>query len=93
MSIHARVAKLPKTHPRSADEVKSWIKHNENLIKMHRKDVRNNVKGSIAELANCEGYIKQMRHYLTHGDWISDFYGAEQEYFITWVTIAGGKTT
>ena len=92
MSIHARVAKLPKTHPRSAYEVNSWIKHNENLIKMHRKDVRNKVKGAIAELARCEGYIKQMRHYLRHGDWCSDFYGKDEEYNITWITIAEGST-
>ena len=89
MDIHERVAKLPKTHPRCASEVQEWIKHNQNLIKQYRKDVRNKVEGAISKLANCEAYIKQMRHYLRHGDWCSDFYGNDEEYMIMWVTTSG----
>ena len=92
MDIHDRVAKLPKDHFLSLDSVKAWIKHNEELVKEHRKDVRNKVAGAISKQASCEGYIKQMRHYLRHGDWCSDFYGKDEEYKITWITIAGGST-
>jgi len=36
-----------------------------------------------------EGYNKDIRHYITHGDWISDFYGRDQDFLIGWVKIAG----
>ena len=51
--------------------------------------MRNKVEGAISKLANCEAYIKQMRHYLRHGDWCSDFYGKDEEYMIMWVTTSG----
>ena len=90
MDINDRVAKLPKDHFLSLDSVKAWIKHNEELVKEHRKDVRNKIAGAISKQASCEGYIKQMRHYLRHGDWCSDFYGKDEEYKITWVSTTKG---
>jgi hypothetical protein len=55
---------------------------------MYRKQERQQVNGAIAKRASCEGYIRFMRHYLKHGDWISDFYGEEEEQRIYWRRIA-----
>ena len=44
-----------------------------------RKDVRQNVKGSLAKQTDIEGYIRNMRKYLKDGDWIDMFYGVAQE--------------
>ena len=44
-----------------------------------RKDVRQNVKVSLAKQTDIEGYIRHMRKYLKDGDWIAMFDGVEQE--------------
>tara|TARA_R100000656_G_C3948319_1_gene127942 strand:+ start:96 stop:479 length:384 start_codon:yes stop_codon:yes gene_type:complete len=36
-----------------------------------------------------EGYNRDIRHYITHGDWISDFYGRDQDFLMGRVVIAG----
>ena len=45
------------------------------------------VKGAKAKYHSAQGYIRQMRHYLKHGDWCTDFYGPYEEKRIKWVTI------
>ena len=49
--------------------------------------VRQNQKGSLAELKWVEGYIRDMEWYLRTGDWISNFWGEEQNKKIRWKTI------
>ena len=58
------------------------------LRKLYRKD-----KSYYTELDLCEGYLKDIRHYLTHGDWISDFYGKEMENKTQWVVLHSSKGT
>ena len=70
---------MPSDHPIYYTKVLEWIDHNKLLISEYRKQERNNIKGAIARRVSCEGYIRFMRHYLKHGDWISDFYGQEEE--------------
>jgi len=62
-----------------------WIAHNQLLANEYRKQERQNIKNSIANRASCEGYIKHMRHYLKHGDWIDNFYGKDQEGKVVWL--------
>ena len=69
-------------------QVLKWIDHNKYLVSEYRKQERNNIKGAIAKRVSCEGYIRLMRHYLKHGDWVSDFYGEEEESKVYWRQIA-----
>ena len=36
-----------------------------------------------------EGYNRDIRHYINHGDWISDFYGRDQDFLMGRVVVAG----
>jgi hypothetical protein len=63
-----------------------WIAHNQLLANEYRKQERQNVKSSTANRVLCEGYIKHMRHYLKHGDWIDNFYGKDQEGKVVWIS-------
>ena len=75
---------MPKDHPIYYVKILEWIDHNKLLVSEYKKQERNNIKGAIAKRVSCEGYIRFMRHYLKHGDWISDFYGQEEEGRIYW---------
>ena len=86
--LHPTLLKMSDDHPIHYLKVMKWIQHNKLLIGEYRKQERNNIKGAIAKRASCEGYIRFMRHYLRHGDWISDFYGAEEEGRVYWRRIA-----
>jgi hypothetical protein len=74
-SIHATVLAKPDEDMLSAKNVQSWIKN--------QKDI----KGAIAKVAECEGYIRNLQYYLRHGDYCDDRYGAYQEKRIKWQTI------
>ena len=75
---------MPKKHPLHYLNVWSWIQHNQDLITACRKQERLKVKGALARRLSCEGYLRHMRHYLRHGDWIDNFYGADQEIQMVW---------
>ena len=63
-------------HP---DKIKVWIKTQGELARTERAQVKQNIKGAIAKLASHEGYVRHMKSYLKHGDWIDMFYGEYQE--------------
>ena len=67
--------------------VKSWIKTQKELMSTLRHEMRREVKGAKAKYYNAQGYITQMRHYLKHGDWCSDFCGPYEEKRVIWKTI------
>ena len=71
----------------SVKNVKSWIKTQKELMTTLRNEVRRDVKGAKAKLADADGYIRHMRHYLKHGDWCNDFYGHYEDKRIKWQTI------
>ena len=87
-NVHPSVVTLPDDHVLSYKKVKEWIKHNRDKATSLRRDVKRNVKGSIAKLASVEGYIRQINHYIQHGDWSNDFYGKDEHMRIKWKTIA-----
>jgi hypothetical protein len=57
-----------------------------------KEDIVNNILAnkdkSLAFQLISEGYNKDIRYYISHGDWISDFYGRDQDFLISRVVIA-----
>ena len=86
-SIHPTVLAKGDEHFISAKNVQSWIKNQKELLSEYRASVRRDVKGAKAKLHSKEGYIRNMQHYLKHGDWIDNFYGEHEEKKIKWITI------
>ena len=75
-SIHHSVLALDDDHVLSAKNVKSWIKSQKDLMSSLRYEVRKDVKGAKAKYHSAEGYIRHLKHYLKHGDYCDDYYGA-----------------
>jgi len=78
--VHESIRNLPDDHKINPEKVKEWIKVQSEYISGERIAVRENVKGAKAKLADHKGYVKEMRYYLKTGDWISCFYGKNQEH-------------
>jgi len=78
-NIHESLWDLPTDHQLHPDKVKKWMKTQKELASVERAGVKKDIKGSIAKLADHEGYVRQMQHYLKHGDWSSMLYGEYQE--------------
>ena len=77
--INGSLWDLPKDHQLHPDKIKVWIKTQHDLARVEKSQVKQNIKGAIAKLADHEGYVRDMKSYLKHGDWICDFYGEYRE--------------
>jgi len=77
---HPSVLAVPKDKPLNISDVKDWLEYNDNMRKHYSKLARKKEKGALAGGLIHEGYVKEIRHYLRTGDWISDFYGRHQEF-------------
>ena len=86
--IHPTLRNLPEDHPTHPNKVKKWIKTQKELALTERQGVRQKVKGSIAKLANHEGYVRSMNRYLRDADWTDMFYGEYQEKRVTYRCVA-----
>ena len=86
-SIHVSVLAIPEEDMLSVKNVQSWIKNQKEQLVEYRASVRRDIKGAIAQVSNCEGYIRNLQYYLKHGDYCDDRYGAYQEKRIKWQTI------
>jgi len=86
-SIHASVLAIPEEDMLSVKNVQSWIKNQKEQLVEYRSSVRRDIKGAIAQVSNCEGYIRNLQYYLKHGDYCDDRYGAYQEKRVSWQTI------
>jgi len=80
--IHESLRNLPNDHPLHPNKVKEWIKSQKELASSARSDVRRKVKGSEAQFAMHEGYVRNMQRYLRDGDWTDMFYGERQQFKI-----------
>ena len=87
-SIHPSVLALPDDNYLSAKKVKEWIRSNREMMSSYRTQMRKDVKGARARYYDLEGYIRFMKHYLKHGDWVSDVYGEHQEKRTKWRVVA-----
>ena len=86
-NICQEVLAKPDDHFLSLKKVRSCIKSNKEQISSLRAEVRRDVKGAKAKLHSKEGYIRNMQHYLKHGDWIDNFYGEHEEKKVQWRVI------
>ena len=88
--IHPSVLKLPMAATFNANEVLSWLKHNQEKLPELRRQARKTprIDGAIARLSDTEGYIRMLTRYLRHGDWCSNFWGQDQEFKTQWKKIA-----
>ena len=86
-SVHPTVLAKGDEHFLSAKNVQSWIKNQKEQLVEYRHSARRDIKGAKAQVANCEGYIRNLQYYLRHGDYCDDRYGAFQEKRIKWQTI------
>ena len=77
--IKKELYNLPKTATFQVDKVLEWIKHNLEVSRSMARDIRMNAQGAIAQRSMRNGYVKDMRHYLRTGDWISPFYGKDMQ--------------
>ena len=77
--IKKELYNLPKNATFKVDTVLSWIKHNQEVSRSMAREVRMKVQGAIAQRSMRDGYVKDMRHYLRTGDWISLFYGKDMQ--------------
>jgi len=87
-NIHESIRDLPEDHHLHWKKVRQWIKHNKELRAAENKNLRKNVKGSLARVKIIEGYIRNMDTYLRTGDWVDNFYGQDQEKKISWKCVA-----
>ena len=86
-SIHVSVLAIPEEDMLSVKNVQSWIKNQKEQLTEYRASVRRDIKGALAQVSNCEGYIRNLQYYLKHGDYCDDRYGAYQEKRVSWQTI------
>lgn len=86
-NVHPSVLAKPDDHALSRKKVVQWIKTQKSLLSVERGNVRRNVKGAIAKVANHQGYIRHMETYLRGGDWCDDFYGEYGEKRIQWKVV------
>ena len=84
---HPIILKHAKDHPLHVDNITAWLEHNDALAKEYAKSVRRGHKEFIGKRYIHEGYVKDIRHYIRTGDWISDFFGKNQEHRIRWRTL------
>ena len=88
--IYKELYNLPKTATFQVNVVLEWIKHNQEVSRSMARDIRMNVQGAIAQRSMRLGYIKDMRHYLRNGDWISPFYGKNMSHKTKMKVVAHG---
>ena len=88
IKLHPSVLKKDKDHPLYIVNIEEWLKHNEVMYRLHAKYTRKELKGSLAQSLVYKGYIREIKHYLKTGDWISNFYGKDQEHKTIWRTVA-----
>ena len=84
VQLYHSVTKHGKDHPLYIKEVLDWMNHNNDLAKEHSRLARRGDKDSMSQRYIHEGYVRDIRHYLRTGDWISDFFGKNQEHKIRW---------
>ena len=89
-NFHPSVVALPEDHPVSLKKVRQWIKTQKDLAREEKAADKKGMKGAITRYWTHVGYIRNMEHYLRHGDWVDDFFGEYMQSKVTWRVIAHG---
>ena len=84
---------LPDDHKASLKEVKSWEKHNRDIVKELKYKHRRAEKGKerdilYREIINREGYLRRIATYFETGVWLDLFWGKDQENKVKYRTTA-----
>ena len=95
--IHPSLLKLKDEHPIHPDRVIECIKYNKSMESNCRRNLNKKMRSKRIdkdnkrletklsnEILNCSFYVKECKHYLRTGDWISNFYGENQEHKTLW---------
>ena len=85
------VLAVSKDKPLNISDVKDWLEYNDNMRIQYSRLARKKEKGALARSLIHEGYVKEIKHYLRTGDWISDFFGRNQEFMTRRKVIVRGK--
>lgn len=86
LSVHESVRNLDSSHPVSVDKVKSWIKHNQEMLSSLKMSCRRDKviqKKLNNEMNILEMYIHNMKFYLRTGLWLDSVYGKDREHSVT----------
>ena len=96
-NIHPNVLSKPDDHMFSFKKVKQWIKTQKEVAsdserQSRRASVESKLRVKEASKAKyARAYVREMKHYLEHGDWVSNTYGEYQEKWTKWKIIAGPR--
>ena len=96
-NIHQNVLSKPDDHMFSFKKVKQWIKTQKEVASdSERQSRRASVESKLrvkeaAKAKYARAYVREMKHYLEHGDWVSNTYGEYQEKWTKWKIIAGPR--
>ena len=82
--IHETVLARTEDDPFHFRKVQGWIKTQREELSRARKDLRSNMKGAPARVANHQAYIRNLEKYLRDGDYVDDCYGEYQQNKIKW---------
>lgn len=84
-NIHPTVLARSEDDPFYFRKVQEWIKVQKEELAIARKDLRQNIKGAPARVANHQAYIRNLEKFLRDGDYVDDYYGAQQQNKVRWV--------
>ena len=74
-NVHPQVLALDDDNPLSVKNVRQWIKTQKDLLSAARQELRADMKGAKAKVANIEGYIRNLERYIRDGVYTDMFYG------------------
>jgi|APSaa5957512535_1039671.scaffolds.fasta_scaffold06058_16 hypothetical protein len=78
-NIHPSVLELDDSDKMSMQSIKGWIKHQRDLLKTERYNHRKGDKKALAKLGGIQGYIRQLQYYLENGDYVSMYFGEDED--------------
>lgn len=78
-SVHPDVLALTPDDHLNVNNVKLWIKHQQDLFKEHKQDYKKGEKGAYGAMISTDTYIKNMQAYLRTGVWLDNTWGKKRE--------------
>ena len=78
-NVHPSVLALPDDNELSRVNVRGWIKHQKELLKVEMYNFRRGLgKNTLANIGKIKGYISQLEYYLANGDYVANFWGEKE---------------
>jgi len=78
-NIHPSVLELDDSDKMSMQSIKGWIKHQRDLLKTERYNHRKGDKKALSKIGGIQGYIRQLQYYLENGDYVSMYFGEDED--------------